>query len=125
MDAPGHADPQAEMKLAIPTVPVIFMKPAASLAHPSETIRVPPAAQNDDLDYEVEFTVVIGQTCRDVTESEALGFVCGYTAANDLTARKQQKAASQWGFAKGECLSGAERAVRLSGCRPRRDHRGC
>jgi len=33
---------------------------------------------------------VIGRTCRNVSRSDALGFVLGYTCANDVTARNWQ-----------------------------------
>ena len=36
-------------------------------------------------DYEVELTIVIGKPARDVHPSEALDYVLGYTAANDVS----------------------------------------
>lgn len=36
------------------------------------------------LDYEVELTIVIGKTAKDVSEAEALDYVLGYTVANDV-----------------------------------------
>jgi 2-keto-4-pentenoate hydratase/2-oxohepta-3-ene-1,7-dioic acid hydratase in catechol pathway len=39
------------------------------------------------LDYEGELTVVIGKDCKDVSEDQALSYVLGYTAGNDVSAR--------------------------------------
>lgn len=100
----GHLhDPvQEEMNLALPPVPVLFFKPSTTLANPSETISVPKVAQHDEMDYEVELAVVLGRDAKDVDEKDALGYVCGYTCGNDLTARGHQGTSSQWGFCKGE-----------------------
>jgi len=45
--------------------------------------------------------VVIGQPCRDVPAARASSVVLGYTIANDVTARDQQKHDGQWTRAKG------------------------
>jgi len=42
------------------------------------------------LDYEGELTVVIGNDAKNVSESEALSYVFGYTAGNDVSARNFQ-----------------------------------
>lgn len=52
-------------------------------------------------DYEVELVIVIGKPARDVSEADALDYVLGYTAANDVSFRKHQMAVSQWTFSKG------------------------
>lgn len=44
---------------------------------------------------------MIGKTGRDIPESEALDYVLGYTASNDVSARGLQFVTSQWGFSKG------------------------
>jgi 2-keto-4-pentenoate hydratase/2-oxohepta-3-ene-1,7-dioic acid hydratase in catechol pathway len=40
------------------------------------------------LDYEGELTVVMGKDAKNVSEEHALDFVVGYTAGNDVSARK-------------------------------------
>lgn len=52
-------------------------------------------------DYESELAVVIGKPAKDVTEAEAMDYVLGYTAANDVSSRTSQFAQSQWCFSKG------------------------
>jgi 2-keto-4-pentenoate hydratase/2-oxohepta-3-ene-1,7-dioic acid hydratase in catechol pathway len=44
---------------------------------------------------------VIGKTGRDIPEEEALDYVLGYTASNDVSARDLQFLTAQWSFSKG------------------------
>ena len=55
------------------------------------------------MDYEAELGVVIGRTGRDIAIEDAMRFVLGYTAVNDVTARDWQvkKPAGQWTLGKG------------------------
>ena len=46
------------------------------------------------MDYECELAVVIRKNCKNVSKSEALDYVLGYTCANDVSARDWQK---EWG----------------------------
>ena len=52
---------------------------------PEDDIPHPPEVKN--LDYEVELAIVIGKPCVDVSEDEALDYVAGYSAFNDISAR--------------------------------------
>jgi 2-keto-4-pentenoate hydratase/2-oxohepta-3-ene-1,7-dioic acid hydratase in catechol pathway len=73
----------------IPEHPVMFMKPTTSIANPGEAILIPKCCLNGpEVDYECELAVVIGRPARDVSVDEALDFVFGYTAANEVSARK-------------------------------------
>ena len=88
-----------ENGLEIPRYPVIFMKNPASLANPGDPIYLHPSCmQPPEVDYEAELAVVIGQAAKDVSTVEALGCVLGYTAANDVSARRWQgrRGAGQW-----------------------------
>ena len=77
----------AEMKgTPVPPHPAAFIKVQASLTGCRKPVVVPSRYANH-VDFEGEFTVVIGQTCHDVTEDEAMKFVGGYTIANDVSAR--------------------------------------
>ncbi len=70
------------------TFPYVFMKPpSTTLTNPGDPIVIP-SASPDHIDWECELAVVIGRTCRDVSEAEALGFVAGFTVVNDITDRK-------------------------------------
>ena len=88
------------MKLSLPNVPSIFFKSRGTVQHPGKDVSVPPIAQNDEMDYEVELAILIGKDCKNSSAEEALSYVVGYTCANDLTARKVQDTSSQWTFAK-------------------------
>ncbi|KAG2412000.1 hypothetical protein HFD88_009556 [Aspergillus terreus] len=93
----------AEMKLNIPEVPTLFYKPSTSLADPwpAPTI-LPKITQVDNTgDYESEMVIVIGRDAKDVSEADALDYVLGYTAANDVSSRTSQMNQSQWCFSKG------------------------
>jgi hypothetical protein len=92
-----------EMSLAIPDVPTLFMKPSTSLADPFPAPTVLPKITQQDStgDYESELVIVIGKDAKDVPESEALDYVLGYTAANDVSSRTSQMNQSQWCFSKG------------------------
>ncbi len=80
-----------------------FSKPETSLGDPwpAPTI-LPKLTQVDDCgDYESELAVVIGKTAKNVSEADALDYVLGYTACNDVSSRTSQFAQSQWSFSKG------------------------
>lgn len=44
---------------------------------------------------------MIGKTCKDVSEADALSYVLGYTASNDVSHRDTQFEQSQWSYSKG------------------------
>jgi 2-keto-4-pentenoate hydratase/2-oxohepta-3-ene-1,7-dioic acid hydratase in catechol pathway len=88
--------------MPIPDVPVLFVKPRTALNGPYPAkVNVPKIAQDGSSDYEAELAVVISKDGRDIPESEALDYVLGYTASNDISARLQQFKNSQWSFSKG------------------------
>ena len=59
------------------------------MAGPYDDIPIHPDAQGM-LDYEGELTVVIGKDAKNVSEADALSYVLGYTAGNDVSARNFQ-----------------------------------
>src|SRR5690606_40204547 len=48
------------------------------------------------VDYEAELAAVIGKKCSNISPEEAEGYIFGYTAMNDVTARDIQKSDGQW-----------------------------
>jgi 2-keto-4-pentenoate hydratase/2-oxohepta-3-ene-1,7-dioic acid hydratase in catechol pathway len=82
-----------------PEVPTVFLKPATSVIGPGDPIRLPAGVGR--VDHEAELAVVMGKPARDLTPASALAHVWGYTAANDVTAREQQKSDTQWTRGKG------------------------
>ncbi|KAB8233487.1 hypothetical protein ETB97_000677 [Aspergillus alliaceus] len=99
----NYASHAAEMNLSIPELPTLFMKPSTSLADPWPAPTVlPKITQADNTgDYESEMVIVIGRDAKDVSEADALEYVLGYTAANDVSSRTSQMNQSQWCFSKG------------------------
>jgi acylpyruvate hydrolase len=68
-----------------PVAPVAFLKLPGTVIGPEDDIPYPPEVKN--LDYEVELAVIIGKPCFGVSEGEALDYVAGYAAFNDISAR--------------------------------------
>jgi acylpyruvate hydrolase len=75
-----------EMKVAGPQTPVGFIKCQASITGPDSPIVLPRQAPGM-VDYEGEFSCVIGRTCYNVSPDEAMQCVAGYTIVNDVSAR--------------------------------------
>ncbi|PVH69711.1 fumarylacetoacetate hydrolase family protein [Cadophora sp. DSE1049] len=78
-----------EAKLDVPKYPAVFVKASDALAGPFETIPTHPDTRAL-LDYEGELAVVIGKDAKNISEVDALEYVLGYAAANDLSARNFQ-----------------------------------
>ena len=94
----NYRDHAAELGNPVPTSPMLFMKPSTSVIGPGAAIRLP--ASSNRIDYEGELAAVIGKPCRDVKAEDAASVILGYTVANDVTARDQQKADGQFTRAK-------------------------
>ncbi|MHA1387857.1 MAG: fumarylacetoacetate hydrolase family protein [Candidatus Thorarchaeota archaeon] len=85
-----------------PEFPVIFAKFPSCVIGPNDSIPLPKIS--DKIDWEVELAIVIGKICKDVSETDALDYIAGYTIANDVTARDLQRADGQW--IRGKSLDG-------------------
>ncbi|KAJ5904621.1 Fumarylacetoacetase C-terminal-like protein [Penicillium tannophilum] len=98
----NYMDHAKEANLSLPKAPILFTKPRTALAGPyPATINIPRCAQDGSSDYEAELCLVIGKPGRDIPEEEALDYVLGYTASNDVSARTMQMLTAQWSFSKG------------------------
>ena len=96
----AHAEEQGKEP---PRRPMMFMKNPASICGPTDDIVIPKVCQEpEQVDIECELAVVIGRACRDATIENALDFVLGYTAANDVSARWWQKEAGGGQFCRGK-----------------------
>jgi len=82
----GHAleNPNAKM----PQEPFFFAKLPSSVTGPEAEIVKSPLT--DQLDYEVEFAVVIGRPLHRPVESDVMAAIFGYTLLNDVSARDVQ-----------------------------------
>ena len=77
-----------------PERPSFFFKTPNALAGHGDVITLP--AGVEEVHYEAEFGVVIGEQCRNVAEEDALDVVEGYTCVNDLSNRDDQRQEQNW-----------------------------
>lgn len=66
--------------------PYIVMKPASSVAGPTDVLALKPG--EDTLDWEVEVGAVLGAPAWHLHAEEALAHVAGYCTVNDITLRQ-------------------------------------
>lgn len=94
---------ESRVRLDLTKSPLPHRKPQTSLADPWPAPTVIPkhTLKDDCADYESELAVVIGKTCKNVSKEQALDYVLGYTACNDISSRVSQLNQSQWSFSKG------------------------
>jgi 2-keto-4-pentenoate hydratase/2-oxohepta-3-ene-1,7-dioic acid hydratase in catechol pathway len=95
----NYAAHAKELGNAVPSEPLLFLKPPSALLAPGGTILLPPDSER--VEHEAELGVVIGKRCRRVAREAALGHVFGYTCVGDITARDLQKKDVQFTRAKG------------------------
>jgi 2-keto-4-pentenoate hydratase/2-oxohepta-3-ene-1,7-dioic acid hydratase in catechol pathway len=95
----NYAAHAAEMGGEAPEDPVIFLKPNTSIIGPNVPIVLP--ADANPVHHEGELAAVIGRPCKDVSAAKAAENILGYTIANDVSARDQQRKDGQWMRAKG------------------------
>jgi 2-keto-4-pentenoate hydratase/2-oxohepta-3-ene-1,7-dioic acid hydratase in catechol pathway len=89
-----HAD---ETSVSYPEIPILFLKATTSVIGHMSPILLPQAGPAN-VDYEAELAVIIGRKVKNVSRSEAMDSILGYTCANDVSARDWQieKQKKQW-----------------------------
>ncbi len=95
----NYSDHAAESGLPEPSEPIVFLKATSAICGPNDDTIQP--LNSTKLDWEAELGVVIGRTCRNVGEAEALDHVAGYCVANDVSERAFQTQSTQWDKGKG------------------------
>jgi 2-keto-4-pentenoate hydratase/2-oxohepta-3-ene-1,7-dioic acid hydratase in catechol pathway len=91
----NYRDHIRETGMDQPAAPMVFAKFPSSVIGPDEAVVID-AAVTQRVDWEVELAVVVGRELRNVSESDALDGVFGYTVANDVSARDLQLSDGQW-----------------------------
>ncbi len=86
----------------VPERPMLFIKSTNSLQNPGDPIELPRKLASHEVDFECELAVVIGKTCKNATRANALDYVLGYTAANDVSARDWQMRLNGGQFCQGK-----------------------
>lgn len=77
-------DPAELAHIPVEEEPVSFMKPDTTLIGEGDVIVLP--SQSNQVTTEAELAIVIGKTCRNISEEEAPDFVAGFVATLDTTA---------------------------------------
>ena len=73
--------------------PRMFIKANSALVGPSDGVALRFLDRRND--PEAEFTIIIGQTCTDISESDALDYIVGYCIGMDMTLRGAESASSR------------------------------
>jgi 2-keto-4-pentenoate hydratase/2-oxohepta-3-ene-1,7-dioic acid hydratase in catechol pathway len=84
----NYTDHAAEVGMALPREPTVFIKAPSALSGPNDPIVRPRGSTK--LDYEVELAAVIGRDARYVDEGQALRHVAAYCIVNDVSERAFQ-----------------------------------
>jgi 2-keto-4-pentenoate hydratase/2-oxohepta-3-ene-1,7-dioic acid hydratase in catechol pathway len=95
----AHAEEGAQhfgQQMKLPEYPIFFTKPPLAVVGPEANVEVDPKL-TQQVDWEVEMAVIIGQGGRDISKADAYSHVFGYTIANDVSARDLQfRHGGQW-----------------------------
>ncbi len=84
----NYAAHAAELNNALPTEPVIFLKPATAVLAAGQPFTIPEFSR--DMHYEGELTFRIGRIARGVSEAHARSVIDGVGVGIDWTARDLQ-----------------------------------
>ncbi|GCF12616.1 2-hydroxyhepta-2,4-diene-1,7-dioate isomerase [Haloarcula mannanilytica] len=90
----NYADHAEEMDSDLPDRPMLFLKAPNAVASHGKHLTLPSGKER--IDYEAELGVVIGEQCRNVSESGAMDVVAGYTCVNDISNRDDQEIEQNW-----------------------------
>ena len=90
----NYADHAAEGGADLPKAPLLFNKLPNTLNAHNAPIVLP--SISEQVDYEAELAVVIGQTAKRVSEAAALDHIFGYSLIDDVSARDLQFGDGQW-----------------------------
>lgn len=82
----GHAEENPNAKM--PDEPFFFAKLPTSVVGPDVPVEKP--VRTDQMDYEVEFSAVIGKPLHKASEADVMPAIFGYTLLNDISARDVQ-----------------------------------
>ena len=90
----NYADHAKEAGMELPAEQMWVAKAVTSLNAPNGDIQLP--LVSEQLDYEGELVIVIGQRAKHVTREEARSVIFGYCVGNDLSVRDWQFKTSQF-----------------------------
>lgn len=85
MNYKEHAEEARRAGIPVPANQMWFNKQVSCITGPYDNIVKPDVS--DELDYEIELGVVIGQRCKNVPVADARSVIAGYLVANDVSVR--------------------------------------
>lgn len=80
----------------LPHYPTLFAKFSEALIGPSDDIELPGELVSEQVDWEAELVIVIGQPVRHADAGKAREAIAGYTIMNDVTVRDWQRRTLEW-----------------------------
>jgi 2,4-didehydro-3-deoxy-L-rhamnonate hydrolase len=84
-----------EAGMAVPEVPILFMKASSALCGPNDPIYLPKNSKQTD--WEVELAFVVGKRAKYVPKEKAYDYIAGYCLHNDVSERDfQLRQGGQW-----------------------------
>jgi len=96
----NYRDHAEEAGMSIPDEPVLFMKATTCITGPTDPVVLPKGSVKTD--WEAELGIVMGSIARSVPMEQALDYVAGYCAVNDISEREfQLERGGQWDKGKG------------------------
>lgn len=99
----NYADHAKEMGSTAPASPIIFLKPNSAVIANGEDILIP--VHSNNVHHEVELTVLIAKTGKNISLADAYTYVAGYGVGLDMTSRDIQHEAKRaglpWTISKG------------------------
>jgi 2-keto-4-pentenoate hydratase/2-oxohepta-3-ene-1,7-dioic acid hydratase in catechol pathway len=86
-----HHEESERVNWSHPVLPwIVFFQNIDAIIGSGEPIVYPDALTNE-MDYELELAVIIGQDCKFFSPAEAEQYIAGYVIFNDITARDIQR----------------------------------
>ncbi len=104
----NYAEHASEMGGEVPERPMYFTKNPASISLDGDPIVIPPICRDEatggpeQVDFEAELALIIGESAKDVSEDDALGVLVGVCCGNDVSARWWQKKGAGGQFCRGK-----------------------
>jgi len=79
----NFTDALDERSMPYPAEPVIFIRSGNTVIGPNDPILIPPDVGN--VGYEAELAVIIGKRALHIEPKDAMNYIAGYTAHNDIS----------------------------------------
>src|SRR3954470_4470450 len=87
-----HDEESKNVNWSHPVLPwIVFFQNIDAIIGPDDAIVYPPDGLTNEMDYELEFAVVIGKAGKFFSPEEAEDYIAGYLIFNDITARDIQR----------------------------------